>query len=217
MLEVMREPEATPTIALAEALEPSRRDLPTLKFGLVLRMLPRPEYGDRQATADAWYDLRWSVPALCQHPDDPRPGCYIPAEPLDPESYAHVDWHDIASVGTLPPPAIIPAADRLAALPAAIRDWAGFVTEVVLPRYRSLTPPKVSPADRLWPAGARIWRAAQELENARTSAATLLRNAAAPIISAGGRPPKTEWTARLGVSRPTVNAWLTPHAQHNDD
>lgn len=260
--------ESTPTLALNTALTAQLAMLPALprlQWDLTLRVVPRPTHDAAPVvTADAWYDLVWSIPALCTHDPQPTlPNCHeMYWDPdSDGEHYVHEGWFDVERAGVFPAPPEIPFDARLAAAPeitdadvdawetrqpgatrllggrdkarkvlesnrvhsvqhdrtAGRYDWDAHAT-ALLERYRSLTPPKVTTAQRLRFVGVRLLRARQEEAGARQSAAALLRNAEQANREAPGdsRPAgrKSDWTQWVGVSRPTIDAWLTAPTGH---
>lgn len=154
------------------------------------------------ATADAWYDLHWSHPAVVAR-DNGFDG-----------DYPVMEYALIAHVGTIPPPRQIPAEQRIAAAPpvtldgvdeaairlydgpdealrifrnqrdAAIRqdrraetyDWAPLAAQII-DRARQLTPPKLTPGQRAHVAAARLLEALQRVPAARHSLTAHLANA----------------------------------------
>jgi hypothetical protein len=235
-------------------------------WGLTLRVIPRPTHDSAPpVTPDAWYDLVWSIPAVCNHETwfSVLPNCS--EGPIDRDDdgtpYVHVETFDVSRAGVFGAPPELPFDQRLAAVPeiteadvdawearqsgvsrllggrdkvrellesnrvhdvtydhtAARFDWSTHAT-ALLEHYRSLTPPKIAPAERVRYAGARLLRARQEEAAARQSAAALVRNAdKANRAAKTGRPggQKSDWARWLTVSRPTIDGWLGESDTHD--
>lgn len=126
MLCVERRPECAPTIALDDAVRAHMVPLRTLDWDLTLRVLPRytldptPDNAHLpKATGLAWYDVVWSITTV-HDPADPG------SQPIDAlnnladathvaedDGVLGLAWIDIAEVGTLPPPPLIPPEQRM--------------------------------------------------------------------------------------------------------
>lgn len=89
-------------------------------------------------------------------------------------------------------------------------DWDAQAQRVI-DLYRSLTPPSLSPAERIMTVGARIQRAREEEEAAKMSARDLIRNAHNANAGTDDYPQgrKADWAKWVGVSRPTIDSWLS--------
>lgn len=110
----------TPTVRLTAAIETIAPDLLTVHDPHRAHLSIMPRYtdpGPRQATSDAWYDLRWTHPAVRNCADN---GWCDLCEPGDHHLY--IDHVTIGDAGHLPAPPMIPVEERIAAAPPVTLD-----------------------------------------------------------------------------------------------
>ncbi|WP_280686310.1 hypothetical protein [Kitasatospora sp. MAA19] len=96
-------------------------------------------------------------------------------------------------------------------------NWAGLAADVV-ELHTTLTPPRLTPLQRVAVGGVRVYLLEQDVINARKGLAQLSRNARAVINPKTGKPAhtKTIIAAYGGITRVTLDAYLRENEPAGD-
>lgn len=109
--------DSTPTLALIEAINQVMRGERIVSDRRVTTMLitPRCTSGLSRVTADGWYDVTWSIPAVCYHDgsETTREGCSEGIGVVSDGEWFHYTWRTVEYITAIGAPENRPLEERI--------------------------------------------------------------------------------------------------------